>query len=79
MDDVAITVSVDDAHLSTLGEVVQALRGSGMIVDEVLDDLGVVTGVVPADRRSALTAVPGVVDVSEQRRIQLPPPDSPVQ
>lgn len=79
MDDIAITVSVDDAHLSTLGEVVEALRGCGMVVDEVLGDLGVVTGVVPSDRRSGLTAVPGVADVSEQQRIQLPPPDSAVQ
>jgi len=79
MAQVDVTVSIDDEHLAAIGEVTEQLRASGLLVREVLPDLGFVTGSVPAERRPSLNAVPGVADVTEELRVQLPPPDAPVQ
>ena len=76
---VNLSVTVDDGHLPAIEEVAQALRARGMEVDQVLDGLGIITGSAPADSRSALTDVDGVVSVDEQLTHQLPPPDSAVQ
>ena len=66
-------------HLADLDAVARALRDSGMQVDRVLGTLGLITGQAPADARSTLLAVEGVTSVDEQLRVQLPPPDAPVQ
>ncbi|MGY1695206.1 MULTISPECIES: hypothetical protein [unclassified Geodermatophilus] len=73
------SVTVDDGHRADLDEVARALRDSGLQVDRVLGTLGLITGRAPADARPALLAVPGVSSVDEQLRVQLPPPDAPVQ
>ena len=72
---VMVTVS-DDHDLST---VVEALRGAGLAVADVLAEIGVVTGTADGATMVALAAVPGVVEVEPQQEIQLPPPDSPIQ
>jgi hypothetical protein len=73
---VIVTVA-DDHDLST---VVGALRGAGLTVAEVLDEIRVVIGTVDrAAGMAALSTVTGVVDVEPEQEIQLPPPDSPVQ
>jgi hypothetical protein len=76
---VQLSVTVDDGHLPAINEIAQALRAQGMRVEQVLDGLGVITGSAPADSRSALTGVEGVVSVDEELTHQLPPPDSAVQ
>ncbi|MGY1610222.1 MULTISPECIES: hypothetical protein [unclassified Geodermatophilus] len=73
------SVTVDDGHLADLDSVARALRDSGMHVDRVLGTLGLITGEAPVAARPALLAVPGVTSVDEQLRVQLPPPDAPVQ
>jgi hypothetical protein len=50
-----------------------------MRVDQVLKEVGVITGSVPDDRLHALDAVPGVESVEGTTTFQLPPPDSPIQ
>jgi hypothetical protein len=59
-----IVVSVDPERAA---DVAERLRAAGMEVTEVLLAIGVVTGSAPASR------------VEPARRIDLPPPDSPVQ
>ncbi len=73
------SVTVDDGHRADLDAVAAALRDSGMRVDRVLGSLGLITGHAPADARPSLLAVEGVSSVDEQLRVQLPPPDAPVQ
>jgi hypothetical protein len=73
------SVTVDDGHRADLDAVAAALRDSGMRVDRVLGSLGLITGQAPADARPSLLAVEGVSSVDEQLRVQLPPPDAPVQ
>jgi hypothetical protein len=74
-----VSVSVDDAHVDSIDTVADALRGHGMEVDQVMGSLGIISGSVPEESRSALLAVTGVASVDDPRGFQLPPPDSPVQ
>lgn len=74
-----ISVTVDDGHRDEMDAVVAALTASGMQVERVLGSLGMVIGQAPSGAQSALLAVPGVASVDEQLRVQLPPPDAPVQ
>ena len=74
-----ITISVADDAIDRIDEVVAALEDGGMLVDQVLRPLGVITGSVDTQRVQALGAVSGVAAVEPQRTVQLPPPDSDVQ
>jgi hypothetical protein len=77
-----VTVTVDDAHLGTIGQVAQALQDRGMQVEEVLDAVGVITGVVPDAGPQAMAdirGIEGVVSVDAELHYQLPPPDAEIQ
>lgn len=74
-----VSITVDDAHLDAMSEVVDALRARGLHVEQVLDEVGVITGSVSQDRHAALEAVDGVVSVVPEQHYRLPPPDSPIQ
>ncbi len=76
---VAVTVTVDDDHLNKIEQVAAELRGNGMQVDQVLNEVGVISGSVPDDRRRVLGTVTGVGSIEDATTFQLPPPDSPVQ
>jgi len=71
----AVVVSVADDQ--PLPAVVSALRRAGMVVDDVLEPLGMVTGSIDPEALGSLRAVPGVAHVERQRGFQLPPPTSP--
>ncbi len=73
------SVTVDDGHLAELDAVARALRASGMQVERVLGTLGLITGQAPVDARPTLLSIDGVTSVDELLRVQLPPPDAPVQ
>ena len=79
MDGRRVSVSVDDEHLGTMAAVADALRGRGMQVEQVMDQLGIISGVMPDSAREAVLAVEGVLSVDDSQGFQLPPPDSPVQ
>lgn len=72
-----VTVSVDDAHVAQIDEVVTLLRARGMAVEQVLPTLGLVTGTV--DDVAALTGIPGVMRTDAEEGVQLPPPDAGIQ
>jgi hypothetical protein len=42
-------------------------------------NLGMVTGSIDSAKVDSLRKVKGVAEIEEQRDVQLPPPDSPVQ
>jgi len=71
-----INVSVDPAQASS---VAAALRRAGVTVDDVLEDIGVITGSCAEDIADSLSALPGVLSVERQRTVELPSPGSPVQ
>lgn len=75
----AVIVTVDDAHLADLVVLAATLRERGMQVDQVLAEIGVITGQLPAGRPLAVLQVDGVTAVEPVGRVRLPPPDAPVQ
>lgn len=74
-----VVVSVAEDHLDDLPTVLADLQTAGLVVDDVQDILGTVTGSIDVDAIGRLETVPGVAVVERQRRYQLPPPDSDVQ
>lgn len=75
---VNISVTIDQAHLSGIGDVAEALRARGMQINQVLES-GFITGSITNDRRSALDAVEGVQSVDKQLAYQLPPAEDDIQ
>ena len=68
-----VVVSVEDDSVANLSTVVSALRDAGMVVDQVLEGLGLVTGSVAPGVGDLLGAVPGVSRVEVDRVVRLPP------
>ncbi|MET1071022.1 MAG: hypothetical protein ABWY11_00095 [Umezawaea sp.] len=73
---VKVVVSIADEELDRLPEVVAALRAAGLVVDDVLEALGLVTGEVAVGALGAVAAVDGVVDVERQRDVGVGPPEA---
>jgi hypothetical protein len=73
---VAVVVTVSDGRPQ---QATARLRNAGMAIDDVMDELGMVTGTVAEDAIPALESVPGVIAVERQRTYHVPPPESDVQ
>lgn len=69
-----ITLDPDTAAPQARG----ALAKAGLHVDQVLEEIGVITGHGDAKLGAALRKVKGVADVAEQAPIDIGPPDSSV-
>ncbi len=76
---VNVTVTVDRDHVAAIADVASALRATGMQVEQVLGDVGMVLGTIDAGAEDSVRAVDGVQSVDRSLGFQLPPPDSPVQ
>ena len=63
----------------SIKQVKKKLTESGFKVDQVLDEIGIITGTSKDDNVDNLRSVAGVVDVSEDEKIDIGPPDAPVQ
>jgi len=74
-----ITVTVDDAHLGQVANLADQLSSAGMHVEQVLGEVGIITGSAPSEARAALEGLAGVSAVESDNSFQLPPPDSEVQ
>jgi hypothetical protein len=74
-----VTVTVDDAHLDDVEGLAERLRAEGLEIDEVLGDIGVITGSVSADKRRSIDGLEGVAGVEEEATFQLPPPEAGIQ
>jgi hypothetical protein len=70
---IRMLLSVRDTHLESLDEIADAAERAGMQVDARMKDLGVVSGLIDADRIEALRNIDGVEDVVEDRKFSLPP------
>ena len=75
----AVIVTVDDAHRAQVDAVAEALRRHGLRVEQVLSEVGLIAGQLPAGRALGELRVDGVAAVEEARTVRLPPPDAPVQ
>ena len=70
-----VTTSGDQS----LSDIKKKLVESGFDVDQVLDEIGVITGTSSDDNVERLRSVPGVTDVSPEHSIDIGPPDAPIQ
>jgi hypothetical protein len=70
---IRMLLSVCDTHLSLLDQIANAAEQAGMQVDARMQDLGVISGLIDADKIDALRNIDGVEDVVEDRKFSLPP------
>ncbi|MCE7007715.1 hypothetical protein LWC34_33580 [Kibdelosporangium philippinense] len=62
-----IMVSIEDESMTDMPRLVEDLRRAGLLVDEVFEALGTVTGSIAPEAVDTLMAVPGVAAVEWQR------------
>jgi hypothetical protein len=74
MTDVTVTVRPS----ADLQVVSSRLAAAGMVIEQSLEAIHVVTGKATPEVMSKVATDPDVTDVSETLHIQLPPPNSPV-
>jgi len=55
------------------------LRSRGFAVDNVMDEIGIISGTAEESAVPTVQATGGVLDVSESGEVQLPPGESEVQ
>jgi hypothetical protein len=60
-------VSIDDESMTDMPRLVEDLRRAGLMVDEVFEALGTVTGSIAPEALDTLMAVPGVTAAEWQR------------
>lgn len=58
-------------------DVSRDIESAGLAVDEVLEEIGVITGSASDSVAERVRGVPGVADVSPDQPIDIGPPDSP--
>ena len=58
-------------------EIAKDLKAKGFTVDQVMDEIGTITGAADDAVASKLRGVDGVTDVSPDTPIDIGPPDSP--
>jgi hypothetical protein len=61
-----------------IGDVKNDLAKSGFATDQVLGEIGSITGSAGDDVVEKLRAIPGVADVSPEISVDIGPPDAPV-
>ena len=59
-------------------DVARDLKDAGFDVEQVLEEINVVTGKGPADSKDKLRSVQDVVDVEEDHPIDIGPPGAPI-
>lgn len=70
---ITVTVSGDpDA-------VAEQLRAAGMNVEQVLGEVGIITGSAAAGQQASLADLPDVVAIEAEHGFQIPPPDAEIQ
>ena len=67
-----VTTSSDRA----IKDIASDLKDAGFSVGHVLEEIGSITGAAADDTITKLRSIPGVVDVSPDRPIDIGPPDS---
>ncbi len=79
MAEVDVSVSVADGSMGRFSDVVRRLRDAGLDVEQELEEIGVVTGSIDAEKAEALRKIEGVSHVEGSREFRIAPPDSDIQ
>jgi len=65
-----IIVTIDEQHLADIQTVANNLQFLGMTVDNILSVSGIITGSARRSLIPSLKAVPGVLDVEEDKEMR---------
>jgi len=65
-----IIVTIDEQHLANIQTVATNLQAVGMTIDNILSISGIITGSAPRSLIPSLKAVPGVLDVEEDKEMR---------
>ena len=76
---VNLIISVDEDHLDKISSVVKNLQSAGLYVEQLMENLGIITGSCDSSNVQALSQVEGVSSVETERTYQIAPPDSDIQ
>ncbi|TDD89230.1 hypothetical protein E1202_12095 [Saccharopolyspora karakumensis] len=68
-----VVVTVRDDQLAEIDELAERLRLAGMRIDQVLGEIGVITGSLEADRLTSAQRLPGVDAIERETSFQVPP------
>ena len=79
MAELNVSVSVADGSMDRFSEVVRLLKGAGLDVEQELEEIGVVTGSIDAEKAESLREIEGVSHVERSREFRIAPPDSDIQ
>jgi histidinol phosphatase-like enzyme len=79
MSKVNLLICVDDRHKEQILEVVKALQASGLKIEIVMEQTGVITGSIDSTQVEGITRIEGVVAVEVEQKFQLEPPESEIQ
>ena len=76
MSKVNLLISVNDRDREQIQEVVKALQASGLKIEQVMKQTGVITGSIDSARVEEISQVEGVAAVEVEQKFQLKPPES---
>ncbi len=79
MSKVNLLISVEDNDRKQILEVVQALQTSGVKIEQVMEQIGVITGSIDSEQVERVSRVEGVAAVEVEQEFQLEPPESEIQ
>ena len=79
MSKVNLLICVDDRNKEQIPKVVEALQASGLKIERVMEQTGVVTGSIDSTQVEGIARVEGVVAVEVEQEFQLKPPESEIQ
>ncbi|MBD2773009.1 ketohydroxyglutarate aldolase [Iningainema tapete] len=79
MSKINLLISVDDRHIEQILEVAQALQASGMKIEQLMEQIGVITGSIDSTQVEGISQIEGVAAVEVEQKYQLEPPESEIQ
>lgn len=79
MSKVNVSVLLKDDYRERILEVVAALEADGMKVEQLMEQIGVITGSIDSTKLAEIEGIEGVAAVELAQRYQLEPPTSEIQ
>ncbi|MBD2598011.1 ketohydroxyglutarate aldolase [Nostoc spongiaeforme FACHB-130] len=79
MPKVNLSIALDEKYRDQIHEVAQKLQTAGMNVEQILGNLGIITGSCDSEKLESLSQVEGVTHVEPSRKYKLAPPESDIQ
>ncbi|EDX76548.1 hypothetical protein MC7420_4804 [Coleofasciculus chthonoplastes PCC 7420] len=79
MANVDLLISVSSDYINRIPDIVEKLRSMGMINIQSMEAIGVITGLFDEEKLADIAAIEGVTQVERSQKLQISPPESPIQ